>query len=136
MANDPIFHPRSGYHPDHWSIGSYGTPPTKPEPALTIRNVYDLIGKAAYADPLSAKLLDDIVIWVTGIFEGEYPEKEGEQVITISYVWNTSFSRGAIQTARRIDDEGGDALEWVNFRANADGHNWLDVWGISMMAAS
>ena len=130
-------HAKYKQHLATWRIGNIDE---SPDPPLDISEVIDLLLKASSIP----NFREYILIYVTGIFEGEYPGHEGEQVQTISYLWHNMNNRtGAVGQAQEIDskyhpigvrlptkNEG--AKEWVNFRANFDGHNWLEVWQIEI----
>lgn len=116
----------------HLATWRIGTVDEAPDPPLEIEEVMDLLIKASGVP----NFREYILIYVTGIFEGEYPQHETEGPITLSYLWHNVNNRtGAVGQAREINarfesKEG--AKEWVNFRANFDGHNWLEVWQIEI----
>lgn len=118
----------------HLATWRIGTVDEAPDPPLEIEEVMDLLIKASGVP----NFREYILIYVTGIFEGEYPQHEASEgePITLSYLWHNANNRtGAVGQAREINrdfnsTEG--AKKWVNFRANFDGHNWLEVWQIEI----
>src|SRR5258708_2339506 len=94
------YHAKHDRHLATWRIGSVDE---APEPPLDISEVVDLLYKAKG----NARFREEILVFVTGIFEGEYPlhEELGKDALqTLSYLWHNQPSpRGALGRALELD---------------------------------